>query len=170
MTKSTNLLALCGALLLLFTTWVHAAFADSIACGDDWAQEATAALSNGTPIMLVFTANECSYCERLKRELLEPLMQSGALDASVRLRQFNINRGGKITDFDGERVRSRIFVNRYHVFATPTLVLLDHQGNLLAPPIVGFDNAEHYQILLSEAMAQAQPKLAFGAARAAALD
>ena len=154
-------LYLCIALpLALFAGQVMAAQPQQIIGGDDWAQEATAAHSNGTPILLVFTSDNCSYCERLKSELLEPLLQTGELAASVRVREFSIDRGGKITDFDGERIRSRIFVERYDVFATPTVLLLDRQGIPLASPIVGFDNAENYRILLNRTIDSAQPYLA----------
>ena len=152
---------LCIALLLaLITGLAMATPPKQILPGDDWAAEASAAQSDGTPIMLVFTADNCSYCERLKRELLKPLLQTGQLSGSVRLREFNIDHGGKIVDFDGERIRSRIFVDRYKIFATPTVLLLDQQGNALAPPIVGFNNAENYRVLLTQAIEQARPLLA----------
>lgn len=107
--------------------------------------------------MLVFTSGNCSYCERLKNELLEPLLQKGELDKSVRLREFSIDRGGKVIDFDGDRIRSRVFVDRYKVFATPTVVLLDHNGNTLSSPIVGFNSADSYIKLLGQVIDSAQP-------------
>ena len=60
------------------------------------------------------------------------------------IRELDIKRGGKIRDFDGEKIRTKIFVDRYDVYATPTLVLVDHQGDPLGTPIVGFNNPEDY--------------------------
>ena len=64
------------------------------------------------------------------------------------VREVDINTGGKMTDFDGERTRSRQFKDRYQIFATPTLLILDTDGNLMASPIVGYNSKEQYQALL----------------------
>ena len=64
------------------------------------------------------------------------------------VREIDINTGGKMTDFNGERIRSRQFKDRYQIFATPTLLILDMHGKQLANPIVGYDSKEQYQALL----------------------
>ena len=71
--------------------------------------------------MVVFSAEACGYCDRLKREVLEPLAHDPRESRHLLIREFDINAGGKITDFDGERIRSRQFKRRYGIFATPTL-------------------------------------------------
>ena len=149
---------LCSILLLQLSTGLVAApSVGNILPAEDWAEEGLQAQSAGLPIMLVFTSGDCSYCERLKNELLEPLLQKGELDKSVRVREFSIDRGGKVIDFDGERIRSRVFVDRYKIFATPTVVLLDHNGNTLSSPIVGFNSADSYIKLLGQVIDSAQP-------------
>jgi thioredoxin-related protein len=100
--------------------------------------------------MVVFSTDYCPHCDRLKAEVLTPRLQQGLFKQRVRIREFNIDSAGKITDFDGDPIRGRIFVKRYNVFATPTVVLLDYSGNPLTSPLVGFNNREDYTDHLEE--------------------
>jgi thioredoxin-related protein len=116
---------------------------------EDWAQTAEYARSTQVPILILYTAIDCGYCSRLKQEVLQPLFTSGDPDQPVAvLREIDINAGGKMTDFDGEPIRSRQFKQRYQVFATPTLLILDDQGKLLSEPIVGYDAKRQYETLI----------------------
>ncbi len=114
----------------------------------DWAQTSRTAQHSKAPILILFTAHECAYCEKLKQEVLKPMFQKDLQNQLAVVREVDINTGGKMTDFDGERIRSRQFKDRYQIFATPTLLILDTDGNLLASPIVGYNSKEQYQALL----------------------
>ncbi len=127
---------------------------------DDWATEASLAKRAGVPLMVVFSTDDCSYCVRLKNQVLMPLVKKGKLSKKVLLREFNIDVGGKITDFDGERVRSRVFVSRYDIYATPTVVLVDYDGEPLATPIVGYNEPDAYTEQLNETIDSATMTLA----------
>lgn len=72
---------------------------------------------------------DCGYCDRLKKEVLEPLVTRSELRSFARIRELDIDCGGKIRDFDGEKIRTRIFVKRYGIYATPTLLLVDFRAN-----------------------------------------
>lgn len=100
--------------------------------------------------MVLFSDEHCGYCERLKTEVLDPLVKRGELKNVATIRELDIGSGGKVGDFDGEKIRTRIFVSRYDVYATPTLMLVDHQGRLLGTPIVGFNNREDYAPYLAD--------------------
>jgi thioredoxin-related protein len=110
----------------------------------DWSSEAAEARRFGTPIMILFTKQDCGYCERLKKDVLEPILNRGELSSFARIRELDINSGGKIADFDGEKIRTRVFVKRYGIYATPTLMLVDYRGRPLGTPVVGFNNREDY--------------------------
>jgi len=127
---------------------------------DDFATEASLARRTGVPLMVVFSTDDCPYCVRLKNQVLRPLVQNGKLSRKVLLREFNIDVGGKITDFDGERVRSRVFVSRYDIYATPTVVLVDYDGEPLATPIVGYNEPDAYTEQLNETIDSATMTLA----------
>jgi thioredoxin-related protein len=123
------------------------ALADSstrIPTTDDWSAEVAEARISGLPIIILFSSDHCHYCERLKVEVLEPLIKRGELRKVARIRELQIDRGGKIRDFDGEKVRTRAFVKRYGIYATPTLVRVNARGEPLGAPIVGFNNPDDY--------------------------
>ena len=127
---------------------------------EDFATEASLARQAGVPLMVVFSTDDCPYCVRLKNQVLRPLVQNGKLSKKVLLREFNIDIGGKVTDFDGERVRSRVFVSRYDIYATPTVVLVDYDGEPLATPIVGYNEPDAYTEQLNETIDSATMTLA----------
>lgn len=125
----------------------------------DWNAEANNASQQKIPVMVVFSSDECTYCDRLKEDMIIPLMEDGGLQQQVHINEFNIDSGGKVTDFDGDRIRSRIFVDRYQIYATPTVILLDYNGDPLTRPIVGFNNSVEYKIHLSDAIKDAKSAL-----------
>jgi thioredoxin-related protein len=119
----------------------------------DWSQAARYARDAHIPIIVLYTAQACGYCERLKQEVLRPLFEGQASQPPVLVREVDINTGGKMIDFDGEPIRCRQFKQRYHVFATPTLLILDTNGEPLTEPIVGYDSKEQYQSRLEQVLA-----------------
>ena len=142
-------------LLLLPVSLLAAAEPEPLACASDWQHEAKLAEARGVPILVVFSADTCTPCDRLKHQLIEPMRASEQIAGRVHITEFDINRGGKVVDFDGERVRSGVFVARYDVFATPTVLLLDHQGHRLTDPLVGYDASEDYAHRLEDAITEA---------------
>jgi thioredoxin-related protein len=121
----------------------------------NWASIAKSAKSSNSPIIVLYSADNCSYCERLKDEVLNPLFPPDKDSYSTSIKEVNIEQGGKMTDFDGDTIRSRLFKNRYDVFSTPTLLILDFKGVPLAPPIVGYSSKESYTETLNAALSKA---------------
>ncbi|MES9862619.1 MAG: thioredoxin fold domain-containing protein [Candidatus Thiodiazotropha sp. LLP2] len=109
------------------------------------------AQKNHVPILVVFESENCGYCIRLKQEVLEPLSETISMQPPT-IMEFDIFSSGKITDFNGDRIRSRQFKERYQIFAVPTLLILDHEGNPLVDPIVGYNSREEYQALLRSSL------------------
>lgn len=94
------------------------------------------------PVMLMFSAEECPYCEILESEVLRPMLISGDYGHKVLIRRFMIDDGGNIRDFDGKMIDNYEFVSRYNIFVTPTLVFLDANGQELAERIIGVNTLE----------------------------
>lgn len=117
---------------------------------DDCAGDVIEAKEVGVPILLVFSADDCDYCERLKHEVLKPGIENNEFDRKVLIREFDIHARGKIIDFDGEKVRTGVFVDRYNIYATPTIVIVDYHGTPLADPIVGYNDKESYVQMLTQ--------------------
>lgn len=128
----------------------------------DWARIGAEARERGQPVALLVTGPDCGYCERLHREFLDNPAASGTLAAGAITREISRDTGGKITDFDGERIRTRLFLARYDIFATPTLLLLSPEGDPLAPALVGFNGAQAYGELVASRLAHASQNLASG--------
>jgi len=68
----------------------------------------------------------------------------GELSSFASIRSLDINGGGKIADLDGEKIRTKVFVKRYGIYAAPTPMLVDYKGGPLGAPVVGFNNQEDY--------------------------
>ncbi|MCU7845184.1 MAG: thioredoxin fold domain-containing protein [Candidatus Thiodiazotropha sp. (ex Monitilora ramsayi)] len=135
--------------LILFTL---PASAENSASAVDWSDVGRIAREHHSPILVVFSADSCSYCVRLKKEIIDPLTRDRTNDHTMLIREFDINSGGKIIDFDGDAVRSRKFKQRYGIYATPTLLILDAEGRLLSDPIVGYNSAPEYMELLNASL------------------
>lgn len=120
----------------------------------DWSDVAIKARQQHTPILVVFSADTCGYCAKLKQEVIEPLIHNPGEEHNLLIREFDIHEGGKLTDFNGESIRSRQFKRRYDIFAVPTLLILDADGHLLSDPVVGYNSAEEYRELLHANLAR----------------
>jgi thioredoxin-related protein len=144
--------------LLLLSLVTQAAFATSPAMTRNFADVSKAARERHTPILVIFSAESCSYCIKLKQEVIDPLARQPDHEGRPMIREFDINAGGKVTDFDGERIRSRLFKRRYGIYATPTLVIVDPDGRLLSDPIVGYNSAREYRQLLQQSLLQANSR------------
>jgi len=94
------------------------------------------------PVMIMFAAEECPYCEILESEVLRPMLISGDYGGKVLIRKFMIDHDAKIRDFDGKMIDSSDFPDRYNVFVTPTLVFLGYDGQELAETIIGVNTLE----------------------------
>jgi thioredoxin-related protein len=118
----------------------------------DWSGVSEKARLRHSPILVVFSTDTCGYCEKLKQEIIAPLSDDPKEGHKLLIREFDINRGGKMIDFDGESIRSRQFKQRYGIFATPTLLILDAEGHLLTDPLVGYNSAKAYRELLQASL------------------
>ena len=144
--------------LLLFHL-VLPVWAQSLQTDSDWARTGAEAEHRALPVVILVTDHNCGFCERMRHEfLLTPQTRTLLEDGAV-TREFQRNSGGKVTDFDGERVRTRIFLSRYNIFATPTLLILDPSGKPLAQALVGYNNAQSYAHMVSQRLEQARTLL-----------
>jgi len=128
----------------------------------DWSRAGAEARERVQPVAILITGPDCSYCARLHQEFLDAPPTRGTLERATVLHEISRDEGGKVIDFDGERIRTRLFLARYEIFATPTLLLLSPEGELLAPPIVGFNGPQAYGELITKRVKSAQRNLASG--------
>lgn len=96
------------------------------------------------PLMLVFSAADCSYCKLLEEDFIKPMLISGDYTHKVLIRRVMIDAGGDVRDFDGKSISIDDFALRYKAFVTPTVVFVDAQGHQLAHRLVGIANPYFY--------------------------
>ena len=94
------------------------------------------------PVLLVFSASHCSYCELLENEILKPMLISGDYTNKVIIRKLMIDSDDMITDFSGKKIAVDSYVSRHGVFVTPTILFLGPDGKELARRLIGINTVE----------------------------
>jgi thioredoxin-related protein len=134
-------------LFVLLSISAGLSLAEPLETTTNWADASAAARKNHTPILVVFESETCGYCTRLRHEVLQSLPDTFSQSPPL-VKEFDIYTRGKITDFNGEPIRSRRFKERYHIYAVPTLIILAPDGTPLSDPIVGYNSRDEYRELL----------------------
>jgi thioredoxin-related protein len=107
------------------------------------------------PILLLVSQYHCSYCERMKQEVLNPLQLDPAYGQRVLIRELSIDPGEMVIDLRGKRQATADFVTRYNVSVTPTLLFLDAEGREAGQRIVGINTVDFLFLYIDEAIDQA---------------
>jgi thioredoxin-related protein len=120
---------------------------------DDFVAIGKLAATRKAPIMLVFTRPECPYCNRAKKEHLEPMRVSQSYGAKVIMREIvAADARTVLRDFDGNSTTHGEFARKYDVRSVPTVVVVDPQGKPLAEPIIGLTSTDFYNLYLEQAI------------------
>ena len=152
-----NLLALLLSLALAGECL--AAGAGLIPAGD-LRQTAREARQRHLPILLMVSQSHCGFCERMKNEVLEPMLLNGDYDSRVLIRELSIDAGEWVTDFQGRHLTTRELGARYQAEVTPTLLFLDPDGREAAERIVGINTVDLLPLYIESALTQAHNRLA----------
>jgi len=107
-------------------------------------------------IVLMVSQDNCSYCVRVKREYLEPMLAS---NNAPPIRILHIDRTQAIIDFDGEQRDASLIASRLGGRFTPTLIFVDSKGEPIHPPIIGLNTPDYYGFYLDEAIRMARQQL-----------
>jgi len=94
------------------------------------------------PILLAFSAIDCSYCELLEVEFLRPMLLGGGYRDRIIIRKLVLDNGSRLADFSGQRINATRLSDRYRVTVTPTLLFVDENGMELAERMVGINTPE----------------------------
>ena len=125
----------------------------------DLAADGAAAKDLHLPILLFFNRVGCPYCERALREYLTPMQRDPANANRVLFRQVETDQSYRLVDFSGSVTTHRKFASRYKIQLTPTIWLVDGDGNVLVEPIVGLRTVDFYGAYLDQAIADSLAKL-----------
>lgn len=127
--------------------------------GSDLTLEATESNKKQIPILLFFSMEHCPFCMEVQEDYLKPILRNSEYDNKVIIRKMRIDSAGVVRDFKGNERDPGDFSDDYNVSMVPTLVLVDAQGNKIAPPIIGIANAHYYSAELDDAIEASTQKM-----------
>ncbi|MES9971180.1 MAG: thioredoxin fold domain-containing protein [Candidatus Thiodiazotropha sp.] len=127
----------------------------SIAVVDDFTEVGKKARREMLPILLMVSQDHCSFCEQLKREVLNPMVISGEYDDKVVIIELLLDIGGEVVNFEGDRVDPDTIASNYNIWVTPTLLFLDHQGKEVHKRMLGVNTIEMFGYYLDESLKDA---------------
>jgi hypothetical protein len=111
---------------------------------EDLQQEGQVARADRLPILLAFSAIECSYCDDLEDEFLKPMLLSGDYADKVIIRKLILDNGSHVRDFSGRSLEAAELAHAFRVFVTPTLLFVDADGREIAERMVGINTLEMF--------------------------
>jgi thioredoxin-related protein len=123
----------------------------------DLAADARLAAARGVPLVVLYSRDDCSWCEKVRREHLGPLARDPAAPAVIR--ELHIDRATPLLDFGGRRTTSADFSKQMQARLAPTVMFHGPDGAQLAESIVGFRLADFYAAYLERAIDEARTRL-----------
>lgn len=103
-----------------------------------------AATAAKKPILLFFNLTGCHYCRGALREVIVPMFRNAGWRAALEFRQITVDDGKSLIDFDGKTVENIAFAQKRKGTFTPTVMVVDGNGQLLGDPLVGIANFDFY--------------------------
>ena len=103
-----------------------------------------AATAAKKPILLFFNLTGCHYCRGALREVIVSMFRNAGWRAAIEFRQITVDDGKSLIDFDGKTVENIAFAQKRKGTFTPTVMVVDGDGQLLGDPIVGIANFDFY--------------------------
>jgi thioredoxin-related protein len=104
------------------------------------------------PILLMYSAEDCEYCDLLEREVFRPMMISGELSRKVVFRKVMVDSMESIRDFRGQQIDPDDFAYKSGVQVTPTLQIVDGKGQELVPKLIGYQGNDFFNAYLDSAI------------------
>ena len=126
---------------------------------DDLAALGRTARRRRLPIVLLVSTSDCSYCKKLKDEVLNPMVKSREYDDRALLGELMLDSKEPLRGFDGDYVRRGDLASRFAARVTPTLLFLDPIGAEIAPRIVGVNTIEMFGYYVDKAIETARKRL-----------
>ncbi len=147
-----------GALILACAPWV-ALDASELSRAADLRAEAAAAARTGQPLIVIYSRDDCRFCQTIKREHLGPMAADTQRGKRLMIREIGQDRDTPLIDFQGQPTTHAAFATREKIKLVPVVAFYGPNGRKLAEPIVGARLPDFYQSYLDDAIEQASRKL-----------
>ncbi|WP_426173661.1 thioredoxin [Massilia sp. TWR1-2-2] len=153
------------AMYAAFAGSAEAAAKPALAAPVDLRADGALAAKSGNPLVVLFSLPACQYCDVVRRNYLAPLTRLPRAADRLVVRELELTATTPLAGFNGEQSSGSVLAARYGLQVAPAVVMLDREGKLLAPPLLGGDVSGMYGAYLDRAVGEARAKLA-GAASA----
>ncbi|HSD61433.1 MAG TPA: thioredoxin fold domain-containing protein [Burkholderiales bacterium] len=118
----------------------------------DLRRDATEAQARRVPLLVLFSLQDCAYCERVRQEFLLPAQDSPEWSGRVIMRQVEMKSPRALTDFAGRATSHGKFAREQRIRVAPTVKVFDTEGREAAEPLVGLLTPELYGVYLERAL------------------
>jgi thioredoxin-related protein len=126
----------------------------------DLRAEAARAAKAGGPLIVIYSRQDCKYCEAVKRDFLKPMAANPRYRDRVLIRQINQDGDEQaLTDFKGQTSTHARVAAAEKVKLVPVVAFYGPEGRKLAEPIVGARLPDFYQSYLEDGVEQASRNL-----------
>jgi len=149
-----------GAVLWLLAsslTMAQNAAQSTLTEATDLAADGRLAAAKHVPLVVLYSRDDCSWCEKVRREHLGPMSRDPAAAAVVR--ELHMDRATPLLDFAGRRTTSADFSRQMQARFAPTVMFHGPDGAMLAEAIVGFRLADFYGAYLDRAIEEGRIRL-----------
>ena len=134
---------LCAVLLLAGLPW-GPVLAGKIPVAVDLQQDANASRAGRMPILLVYTAEYCHYCDEVKASVFNLISTDPTYQDRMLLREVRIDTNLDLVSFSGTVTSHRAFSKTRGIRIVPTLEFLDGAGTPISAPLVGVSIPDYY--------------------------
>ena len=104
------------------------------------------------PILLFFSMEHCPFCNEVEEDYLKPILRNSDYDSKVIIRKIKIDDSQFVQGFNGKDREAGEFSDDYNISMVPTLIIVDANGNKIAPSIIGIANRHYYSAELDDAI------------------
>ena len=145
---------LCVALVLAGLS-IGLAQAGTVRIASDLQQDASTSRQANLPIVLIYTAKHCHYCDEVKAGVFNPIAADPAYRDRMLLREVRIDTDMRLVGFKGGATNHRSFATDRGITIVPTLEFLDGSGLQVSGPLVGASIPDYYSAYVDNGIEQA---------------
>jgi thioredoxin-related protein len=109
-------------------------------------------------LLLYVSRPDCPFCERLKNDVLHPLIKGKRLDSKILIREISLE-DNSVIGFDNQVASAKAILGSYGIEGTPTLLFLDENGFELSQKLSGYSSQDYYWSYFEKAIARARTRL-----------
>ncbi len=121
-------------------------------------EDAQLVRKNKTPILIMFSIPNCSYCQELKQKVIAPMNELDEYKNKVIIRHVNAGTLKDMKDFHNNDTNHARFAFQNGVSFYPTVFLVDNYGANLGK-IVGIPSMDYYWTELDKVIDKSIAKL-----------